>query len=871
MQLTSLQQLNQTISSCRQCGLFYSLRQNDDTLKEEYLVKLPPSIKSRIWQTSISALPGRYNKSYLKRNRVIQNEVNSKVTYLVIVDSPSNNSDKCYVKSKKTWTESHSDLTNFEIKYLLRYAEIADDDYYITSIMKCSLNETRKPHKKEIKTCSTWLKYERLFLKPTLTLLIGRDVAKYYLPKIPISNLYNRLHETEELGTVIALPYKDEVDSLSMELMYKKIPELTKLHLSGGYKSPETNNYYLLTEDEDLIALDKQFESYVDGSQFGFDIETLEEDIKVINAKTNKLAGVSIYLNGTAYYIPVIEHPDLDNCININTLLFYIQKWIMRWTPVIHNAKFEIISLQKYGIIFNFNNLIDTYLLAYLINEPRLGLKDITRNNYYIQLEEFMELLKSQNDDIKSKNLTPLNKIPVTLISDYACADAEFTYRYAQDNLPIIHSRDQDYLYNEILIKVLEWIVESEIIGTRFDTKQLDNLVDIYQLEIAEQLDVIDKYIPSSVNLNSKPELAKHLKTLGIRLTETTDTEQLKLDKDVLQSLEKKHPVIPAILRYNQLNKVDSTYLTGTYKHILNGRVHAEVNQAITKTGRWSYNNPNMQNLPVRTDPIIRTLVIPDDIDSYIVAIDQSQIELRIAAYRSQDPAMLSMLNSGISIHAETTKFIYGIDETNELWPLYYKYAKNGNFARLYGAGVRRLMKVLGCSFELANRFLEGHKHLFAGLERWIKQTQQFTFEHGYTETLFNYRKYLPGIYSSDGAVKAKALRDSINYPIQGTAAYINQLAIINSFNYLKSIIKSNEKVKTLLYKPRLLFQVHDELVYSIPKKLMYSLIPILMDKLTHVVDIGIPTPVEAKCGPNWGDIKLYQQDDFEEEIKLVA
>jgi DNA polymerase-1 len=415
--------------------------------------------------------------------------------------------------------------------------------------------------------------------------------------------------------------------------------------------------------------------------------------------------------------------------------------------------------------------------------------------------------------------------------------------------------------FSEVTSPLLPWISKMELEGITIDTDKLDELRPKFQEKLDGIQHDVQQYTNNEINLRSPNQKSdfifgtlRGIDGLPIPPTKLTPNKtHYTTAKEDLQTLAYLHPAIPLIIQHGSLSTIVSTFINGLPKklHPETYRLHPSVNQASTDTSRFSY-SPNIQNIPVRDElgREIRQAFIPDYVDHLFITIDQSQIELRWAAEYSRDENMIAIFREGRNLHAETTKFVYAIDEDDPRWTLCYKRSKNGNFARLYGAGKYKLSETLECSVQEAADFLKLHNKLFPGFARWVKLQEEFSRRAGYTSTYFGYRRYIPEIQSSNKILRSRGQRIAVNTPIQGSAAGHIQLAMSRIYN---EMLRRTPEA-------RMLFQVHDELNFSAHEEDVETVVEIALKHLESCVEIVVPTPAEVEIGQNWGETVSFEE-----------
>ncbi len=324
-----------------------------------------------------------------------------------------------------------------------------------------------------------------------------------------------------------------------------------------------------------------------------------------------------------------------------------------------------------------------------------------------------------------------------------------------------------------------------------------------------------------------------------------TKTGQYSTSEDVLMKLRHKHPIIDLILEYRSLTKLKNTYVDAL-PNLVNprdGRLHTSYNQAVAATGRLSSNNPNLQNIPIRTEKgrEIRKAFVPRNQDYLLLAADYSQIELRIIAHLSKDPGLMEAFRQGMDIHTATASKIYGVPPemvTKEM----RRNAKMVNFGIIYGISAFGLAERLGIPRSEAASIIKNYFEQYPGVKAYMEKSIAFAREHGYVETILGRRRYLPDINSANSVVRGYAERNAINAPIQGSSADMIKIAMINIYRELE---QNNMKTKMIL-------QVHDELVFDLHREESDEVQKIVKDKMVNAIKLDVPVVVDMKTGKNW-------------------
>lgn len=401
-------------------------------------------------------------------------------------------------------------------------------------------------------------------------------------------------------------------------------------------------------------------------------------------------------------------------------------------------------------------------------------------------------------------------------------------------------------LYNEVELPLVQVLRDMEQAGVRFDV----NILREAEVELGNELNALEQEIyalaEEPFNINSPSQVGEvlfdkmHLDDKAKR----GKTGKYSTSEEVLQALKEKHPIVGKILDYRELKKLISTYISTlpSYINPQTGKIHTTYNQTVTATGRLSSSNPNLQNLPIRSErgQLIRRAVIADE-GCMIVSADYSQIELRLMAHMSQDQHLLEAFRKGQDIHAATAAKIFHkpIDEVTKEER---RRAKTANFGIIYGISAFGLAQQLDCSRSEAKALIDGYFEAFPKVIDFIEQQKTFAREKGYVETLFGRKRYLPDILSHNSVVRSFAERNAVNAPIQGTAADIIKMAMVNIAKRL-----SSEGLKA-----QMIMQVHDELNFNVPQSEVDTVRAIVVDEMQNVVHLSVPLIAECGTGPNW-------------------
>jgi DNA polymerase-1 len=506
------------------------------------------------------------------------------------------------------------------------------------------------------------------------------------------------------------------------------------------------------------------------------------------------------------------------------------------------NIKFDILMLKWYNIEVK-GILFDTMLAHYIIDPDTRHNMDILSENYLgYKPVSITELIGA-----KGKNQGNMRDVEFEKIKEYAAEDADITLQLKNVFEPKLKEVEGEKLVNEIEHPLIYVLADMEYEGVKIDHDTLRDFSKTLETDIAQYEKIVYEKAGVKFNIASPKQLGEVLfeKLMLDPKAKKTKTGQYQTGEDVLLSLAAKSDIVRDILDFRQLQKLKSTYVDALPQMVnpKTGRVHTSYNQAVAATGRLSSVNPNLQNIPIRTERgrEVRKAFIPRDSGHTIVSADYSQIELRIIAEISKDPNMMQAFTDNLDIHTATAANVYGValsDVTGEQ----RRNAKAVNFGIIYGQSAFGLSQSLGIPRKEAAEIIEQYFIQFAGIKQYMSDTMNFARENGYVCTLMGRRRYLRDINSANATVRGFAERNAINAPIQGSAADMIKIAMINIHRELKA-----QKLDT-----RMTMQVHDELVFDVPHHEVEIVKPIIMHNMKTAIKTEVPIMVEIGTGLNW-------------------
>lgn len=522
--------------------------------------------------------------------------------------------------------------------------------------------------------------------------------------------------------------------------------------------------------------------------------------------------------------------------------------------PADFKALLEDAGIEKYG--YNLKEQLN--LLAGENIDLRGNLLDISLMHYLINPEKSHKpeiLAKSYLDVDMDADIEEKQEEPVSLFDEPAEEDGRDAVRDAAaavlTGLKVrkeLEDNSLSHLYSDIEEPLMLVLAKMERDGVKVDLRQLDEFAAGLRKEMNEREARIREMADEpELNISSPKQVGEVLfdKLALDPKAKKTGRGSYPTDEATLMALEDKHPIIDEILEFRAVKKLLSTYIEPfpSFVSPSDGRVHTTFNQALTATGRLSSSNPNLQNIPIRTErgKEIRKAFVAGEPDGVIVSADYSQIELRIMAHISQDQHLIQAFREGRDIHSATAEKIFGISH-DEVTPDQRRIAKTANFGIMYGISSFGLAQRLGISRTEAKKLIDDYFAAFPAIRSFIDDTIASARENGYVETLFGRRRYLPDISSRNATVRALAERTAVNAPIQGTAADIIKMAMINV----------DRKMREAGLKSRMVLQIHDELLFDTVHDEIDTLMSIVKEQMEHVTELSVPLTVECNYGKNW-------------------
>ena len=645
------------------------------------------------------------------------------------------------------------------------------------------------------------------------------------------SSLRGTKQSRETVGSLTPDLFSTSTPSGELDLFYQD-GDSSLLEFSGKDSAKTVQHDYKLVETEaDIKAL---VELLSKQKQFVFDTETTNIDVYSAD-----LVGLSFSIKAhEAWYLPMPA--DREECQRKLELLrpLFEEENILK---IGQNLKYDISMLAQYGITVK-GKMFDTMLAHYLL-EPE------QRHNMDYLAEVYLNYITIPIEDLigKGRQQKTMREVPVELIKEYAAEDADITLQLYEKLLPLLKENGVEKLFYEIEMPLVPVLSRMEANGVKIDTQNLKQISEEFGEEIHKIEEEIYALAGTPFNIASPKQLGEILfERLKIdEKAKKTKTGQYATGEEVLQKLSHKHPIIQKILDYRSFTKLKSTYLDALPALVnpKDGLIHTSYNQAVTATGRLSSNNPNLQNIPVRTAQgrEIRRAFVPRNEQYTLLAADYSQIELRIIAHLSQDPAMVADFNLGHDIHAATAAKVFHVP-MNEVTKEQRSRAKAVNFGIIYGMSAFGLAERMELSRSEAADIIKKYFEEYAGIKEYMNRSIALARERGYAETILGRRRYLRDINGANSVVRGFAERNAINAPIQGSSADMIKIAMIGI----------HEEMQRLKMQSKMMLQVHDELVFDAHLDELDELKAIVNDKMVNAMPLSVPVVVEMNTGNNW-------------------
>jgi DNA polymerase-1 len=657
---------------------------------------------------------------------------------------------------------------------------------------------------------------------------------------------FEAAHQSRMLATIdVATPIHVELTDLAvsaphteaLRALYTELEFRTDLHALGN-ASPDpavAKHYSSITT---LDAFEAELAALQHAAGFAIDTETTSQD-----PMRAELVGISLaYKPHQAVYIP-LRHRYLGVPEQLDPTLVLERLRPLLENPAIpkygQNIKYDFIVLQRQGVTMR-GLACDTMVAGYLLNPSRRA------NNLDALAREYLHYTPISYEDVAGKGARQVtfDQVDIERATAYSAEDADVAFLLTQELQPRLAAAQLDRLFHEVEMPLVEVLAALEMQGVAIDAAYLRQMSGRLQMQMDALLQEIYTLAGEEFNVNSPPQLQRLLfEVLKLPPGKKTKTGY-STDTSVLESLALEHELPQRILDYRHLAKMKSTYVDALPQllHPQTGRIHTSLNQTITETGRLSSSNPNLQNIPIRSElgrEIRRAFIAAPG--HVLVSADYSQIELRLLAHLSEDPALLDAFCSGQDIHTRTAMEVFGVD-LDAVDGEMRRMAKTVNFGILYGLSPFGLAQRLRITHEAARTYIDNYFARYPRVKQCLDAILEQARQQGYVTTLLQRRRYLPEISNPNRTIREAAERTAINMPFQGSAADLIKLAMIHLY----------QQSTTEHWPCAMLLQIHDELLFEIPEEAVAEIIPHIKTTMEGVWSLKVPLTVEVGQGHNW-------------------
>jgi DNA polymerase-1 len=663
---------------------------------------------------------------------------------------------------------------------------------------------------------------------------IDKDKARAIFTELEFKTLMQRLLGDSPAQVAIPAASSGQVDLFGIIVNDTNAQKAEAPEFAEELKTikESKHSYKAVQTETEITALLAEFKKH---KHFCFDTETTSLDVLVA-----EIVGLSVaFKSGEAWYVPFS-----DNREEAQILLNRFKPWFENESieKTGQNIKYDLAILKNYGVELK-GKLFDTMLAHYLLEPDQKHGMDILAEKYLgYKTVSITELIGK-----KGKDQLNFRSVPVEMATEYAAEDADITFQLGETFRPMLKKEETVSVLEDIEMPLVPVLARMEHEGVAIDKSALNELSVLLESQAREVEKEIYELAGVKFNIASPKQLGEILFD-NLKLdpkAKKTKTGQYQTGEEVLSLMSHLHALPQKVLDFRQIQKLKSTYVDALplLIHPLTGRVHTSFNQAVAATGRLSSNNPNLQNIPIRTEKgkEIRKAFVPRDSNHVLLSCDYSQIELRIIASISKDPGMIDAFNQGVDIHTATAAKVWNVPLDAVDSDMRRK-AKTVNFGIIYGISAFGLSQRVGISRGEAKEIIDNYFAQFPGIKTYMDQTINFCRETGFVKTLAGRRRYIRDITSNNRTVVGFAERNAINAPIQGSAADMIKLAMIEVDKKLSSI-KCNTKM---------ILQVHDELLFDVPKEELEMVTPIIVKAMESAMVLDVPVVVEAGSGGNW-------------------
>jgi len=677
------------------------------------------------------------------------------------------------------------------------------------------------------------------------------------LDKVKGEGLKKKLMESKDLARMseelarldAAVPIKVSFEDLKPKPHdTKKLLTLFKrLEFRGLFKElapTDTlkSDYRLIEDEKGFAGLIKELGK---SEEFVFDFETTGKDPMLA-----EIVGISFcWKKGLAYYVGTEDKKSFKTekkKLDTKDVLAKLKPMLEdpKIKKVGQNIKYEAVILQNYGIKLK-GISFDTMVGSYLLNpsKPNHNLDDISLEYLGHKMIPLSDLMGS------GKNKITMDKVGLDRICEYSCEDSDVTFRLKEIFIKELSKKALDKLFDDVEVPLIDVLKSVELNGVAIDKKFLSELSETMDRSLGKLTKDVYDIAGCEFNINSPKQLSEilfdKLKLPVVRRTKTG----FSTDEGVLRTLAAKHALPTTLIEFRELSKLKSTYVDALPKLInpKTGRVHTSFNQAVTATGRLSSSSPNLQNIPIKTElgRKIRKAFVPSDPKALLVSADYSQIELRILAHLSKDKDLIHAFKEGLDIHTHTASLVFGV-EMEQVTSEMRSQAKVVNFGIIYGMSAWGLARDLEISPEEAGEFIDNYFQRYPGVKSFLEETIEAAREDGFVTTMMKRRRYLPEIKNDNMSLRQFAERTAVNTPIQGSAADLIKVAMI----------EVDRELASGSWRSKMILQVHDELVFEVPQQELKDLKAMIKEKMENAIKLDVPIEVNVKAGKNWLETK---------------
>ena len=630
-----------------------------------------------------------------------------------------------------------------------------------------------------------------------------------------------------------------QTKNLSMDKMIKELHnyDIHTFDKLLNIKSEINENKVKINKTYNLVDTFESLNSLIDKLK---DQEVISIDLETTSLDPNlaKIVGISIsFKKNTGFYIPFLCNDKSIDSFNPKDVLLLI-KPILEISDIKfigQNIKYDALILKRNGIDIN-NIFFDTMIAESLISPEKNSYKldNLSKDYLNYNMIPIEDLIGDKSNQIS------MDKVPLKDICFYACEDADVVFQLYEIQSKILKEKNLEGLFYDVEIPLIKVLMDIEYNGVYVDKSIINSLRENLETELDFLKSKIHEISKKKFNINSPKQLSEVLfDDLKLKMFKKRSTSY-----DVLKKLVDHHPIADFLLNYRHLNKLVNTYLDKLPAFINpnTNRIHTSFNQGVTSTGRLSSSKPNFQNIPIKSDvgKSIRKAFKANE-GNFIISFDYSQIELRILAHYSKEKKLIDSFKKNLDIHAKTASLIYGLN-IDEVKYNHRRVAKIINYSIAYGAGPFRISQELKITIKEASNIISNYFDRYPGIRRYIDDTIKEGLENGFVSTILGRQRNTYNLRSTNRNLQEAEKRATINMPIQGTAAELIKVAMIQIYN----------KLKEMKLKSKMILQIHDELLFETPKDEKENIIKMVVGEMENAIKLDVPIKVDYNFGDNW-------------------